>query len=392
MKKIVIVLFVSISAAGCGLLEEEQCSIVSGELMEDGLEVQDVLFREAITFTLSYSPADCFMPTSIWSLPDQGEVEGVFEFQGEATLTSFFDSGGDVCVRLQAEGDATNTVCKSFAVIREDVWGASFIHTYPGLTTNRNITLALKSGVYSGFGEQNEWYFLDTDSWIWTEKANLPFANFEAFTGFAINETGYILGQSGFLYRYNEEADSWTEVAEFPEDMTITFEFERWSNVNNATSFIYPFIGTSVDGKGYFGVAGSGRFFEYDPATNQFTELASYPEPGIENANYFTWQDRIYLGKHRYNPSANLWEGAPDRYSFDNFDRLYAVLDDGVYFQSSNTTFRFTGTETIAYQPRPVSNRELRPASGITQGAIFNGITYFPQAFQSNIFVYFIKN
>ncbi|MBV6647957.1 MAG: hypothetical protein KI790_21025, partial [Cyclobacteriaceae bacterium] len=322
--------------------------------------------------------------------------EGVFQFDGEATFSGAFLEGGEVCVRLTSGGQTSNTICQPLEVIREDVWGTSTAAWYPGEFTNRNVTLALSNGIYVGFGEQNEWFQFDPETWSWTEKSNLPFVNFEAYTGFEIDNIGYIFGQNGFIYRYDESSDTWTEVTEFQEDLTTTFRLEQWSNVQNFTNFLYPFVGTSIGGKGYFGVGGTGRFFEFDPNSNQIREVASYPAPGLQDANYFVWNDKLYLGAYRYDPSFDTWEDASARYSFDNYDKFFAVLDDGVYFLSGNTTFRFDGKGTEAYQPRPLSNAEIRIGTGITQGATFKGITFFPKYFRNGnklgLFPYFIKN
>ena len=229
------------------------------------------------------------------------------------------------------------------------------------------------------------------------EKASLQFTNFESFAGFAIEKVAYILGQNGFVYRYDESADSWTDVAEFTAgDIMLTFDLERWSNVDNATDFVYPFIGTAINGKGYIGVGGNGRFFEFDPSSGRFAELASYPAAGLRDANYFVWDGKLYLGAYRYDPATDQWEDAPARYSFNQYDRFFAVLNDGVYFLSNKTTFRFDGTSTTAYEPRALMNGELREGVGITQGATYDGITFFPKYFKNGrkegLFPYFIKN
>lgn len=400
MKKINTAFLLPIFLVGCGLLggEEDVCTPVSGDLTSSDLSVPKALYQQEVGFTLTYEPGDCRMPTSLWTVPGgSGETEGNFQFDGEATFGGTFRTGGEVCVRLTSGGSSSNTICQPLEVIREDVWGTSNAAWYPGEYTNRNVTLSLNDGIYCGFGEQNEWYQFDPNSWTWTEKANFSFSNFEAYAGFEINKTAYILAQSGFVYRYDEAADSWTEIAEFTEgDISLTFDLERWSNVNNATDFIYPFVGASINGKGYIGVGGSGRFFEFDPGNNQFTELTSYPASGLEDANYFVWDGKLYLGAYRYNPAADQWEDAPDRYSFSQYDRFFAVLDDGVYFLSNNTTFRFDGTNTTAYEPRAIMPGELREGSGITQGATYDGITFFPKYFRNGqklgLFPYFIKN
>lgn len=397
MKKYHTLLLIPILSA-CNLTGEDPCSPVSGELSTSNLEVPQALYQQEVGFTLNYDPGDCTMPTSLWTVPgSSGEVEGNFQFAGQATFGGTFRNGGEVCVRLTSDGSSSNTICQTLEVVREDVWGVSNAGRFPGSITNRNVTLSLNDGIYCGFGERNEWFQFDPNTWEWTEKAALPFAGFQAFAGFEIDNTAYILGQNGFMYRYEESSDEWMEVAEFTEgDVALTFDQEEWSNTNDATNFLHPFVGAAIDGKGYIGVGGNGRFFEFDPNTNLFTERASYPVIRFEDANYFVWQDRLYLGAYRYNPNTDQWENAPSRYSFDQYDRLYAVLDDGVYFLSGNTTFRFDGSSTTSYEPRAISNSEPRIGTGITQGATYDGITFFPKYFEAGrkvgLFPYFIKN
>ena len=382
----------------CNLGGEDACIPINGELTESNLEVPQALYQQEVGFTLSYDPGDCTMLTSFWTVPGStDEKEGTFQFEGEATFGGAFRTSGEVCVRISSGESSSNTICQPLEVVREDVWGITDAGRYPGSATNRNITLALRDGIYCGFGEQNEWYSFDPDSWEWSEKSTLSFVGFEAFAGFEINKVAYILGQNGFVYRYDEAGDTWTDVGEFTEgDVALTFDQEQWSNTNDATNFLHPFVGAAINGKGYIGVGGNGRFFEFDPSTGLFTELASYPIIGLEDANYFVWQGKLYLGPYRYDPATDQWEDAPSRYSFDQYDRFFAVQADGVYFLSGNTTFRFDGSTTTAYEPRSILAGESRIPSGITQGATFDGLTFFPKYFSEGrkvgLFQYFIKN
>jgi hypothetical protein len=394
MKRLVFLL--PIYFVSCSLLQEDSCDILTdGDLQVSNLEVPDYALYKGITgVKVNYEAGDCFMPTSWWTFPGaDDEIEGKFEFDGQATSGMALTKSGDICVRLEFDGNSTSMPCKAIEVVKEDVWTLRNDLTFPGTKTNHHVTMSLSSGIYSGFGESNEWYRFDTDHWTWEEKSTPNLPAFEAYTGFEHDKTGYVFGQNGFMYRYDESTDQWTLTGEeFPGRLDTTFLLDRYAAGNDLVSTIYPFISAGYNSKAYIGIGGTGAFFRFDISAGTWSRMPSYPQPGIYNANHFVFQDKLYLGPYRFDFATERWEEAPSRYSHDLYDQGFAVMNDGVYFNSNNTTFKFDGSTTVSYEPRPIPGSEYRFAPGLAQGATFDGITYFPQSLKNHLFIYFVKS
>lgn len=389
MYKASLLLFITLlfGTVACDFIggQEKTCEAVGNELTDDNVEVPTALFRTGVGFSVSYTPGECDIPDSYWTVPGSDKEQvGVFQYAGLHTYGGEFTESGDVCVTLGKGTGASNTICKNLEVITEDVWSFTPTVTYPGTATNRTITLSIDGFIFAGFGEVNEWYRFDTEDWIWEERAGVDLATFEAYTGFTLNNKAYIFGQNSFLYEYNSTTDSWTSVSEFKPLLQETFQLEQQSNTNNSVDFLYPFIGVGIGNKGYIGVGGSGRFFEYDMSTKAWTELASYPEPGLKNANYFVYNNKIYLGAYFFDPLTGTWEAAPARYSENEFNKFFAVYDDGVYFlDSKGTTRRFNGETTTDYSPRTLLHAERPGVTGIATTATIGEITIIPKSWNN---------
>ena len=237
------VVLCALLVSSCSLLDEkEECIPVDGELSSDNLDIPTAFFRTETKFTLNYTLGDCDTPPSSWTVPGKENAqEGIFQFSGQITYGGRFTTGGEVCVQIGEGANVSNTVCKTLEVITNDVWSHGTTATFPGQATNRTITLALGNYVYAGFGEANEWYRFNVNSWEWEERNAVGLSTFEAYTGFTLNGKTYIFGQNSFLYEYNETSDSWTSIAEFPEHLQTTFELEQQSNINNAAQISVSF-------------------------------------------------------------------------------------------------------------------------------------------------------
>jgi N-acetylneuraminic acid mutarotase len=150
---------------------------------------------------------------------------------------------------------------------------------------------------------------------LWTQKADIPIAVRTAST-FVLNNLGYVTGgitSANFmstLYEYNPATNLWTTKAPFP-------GIARYGG-----------IGFAIGNKGYFGIGNTGGalgpylndFYEYNPASNQWTQKATFPGTarygghGVATANLgyvgFGANENLnvlFNDWWEYNPVTNVW-------------------------------------------------------------------------------------
>lgn len=138
---------------------------------------------------------------------------------------------------------------------------------------------------------------------VWNQKAKLPTTGRHRGTGIAIGDKGYIgLGHmngtgNNIVYddwwEFDPATNSWTQKANYP------------AGTYGATVF-------SIEHKAYVGggTAYNDEFFEYSPATNQWTPIANCPaSPNDETA--FTVNGKAYITAgtsfFEYDPATDTW-------------------------------------------------------------------------------------
>ncbi|MBA4054285.1 MAG: hypothetical protein C0490_06205, partial [Marivirga sp.] len=170
-------------------------------------------------------------------------------------------------------------------------------------------------------GRLKDFWEYDPASDSWTKKADFPGTARVGATGFAINGKGYIgTGNDGTLedgmvkfrrdfYQYDPVQDTWTQVADYPEDFTSE------AGISAGVSFV---IGNyAYTGLGNNGVNNPNDFYRYDPVTNQWTKMANFAGTGRSSAVSFAGNGKGYIGlggvgtKYNdvweYDPGSNLW-------------------------------------------------------------------------------------
>lgn len=137
----------------------------------------------------------------------------------------------------------------------------------------------------------NDFYEYDPTNNTWTTKANYPgsFTGIYFATGFAINSKGYFccgkFGSSYYsdeLWEYNPATNGWTQKANFPDGVRY-----------GAAAFV-------LNGKAYFGTGTDENimrndFYEYNPANNTWTQKAAFPGSGRWSCNTFTIGNKGYF-------------------------------------------------------------------------------------------------
>ncbi|HEY4787113.1 MAG TPA: choice-of-anchor tandem repeat GloVer-containing protein, partial [Bacteroidales bacterium] len=142
---------------------------------------------------------------------------------------------------------------------------------------------------------------------IWTKKNNFPFSGTRTFETSCSNGTkGYVglgLDMNNYLkdfWEYDQATDTWTQKADFPGD-----------GRSGAGSFliankIYVGLGYNISGN-------LADFWEYDIATNVWTKKADFPGGARSSGICFTIGNKGYFGGGTipYNSFQDLWEYDP---------------------------------------------------------------------------------
>ena len=152
---------------------------------------------------------------------------------------------------------------------------------FPGGGTDAGVSFALGGKLYfgGGAGAHVLFYQYDPATDKWTKKTNLPSpVDMRAFaSSFTIGTKGYVaLGQtdastgqpsvSADLWEYDPDANKWSRKADFPgvaRDGALCFGIEG-----------YGYIGGGIDQNGFF----LSDFFQYDPTQNVWNAKADLPK------------------------------------------------------------------------------------------------------------------
>jgi len=180
----------------------------------------------------------------------------------------------------------------------------------------------------------------------WVRKADFGGAGRQRASGFAIGGTGYIVG--GFsnqlkitpkdFWAYDAASNSWTKKADFP---------------GNGREFGIAF---SINGKGYFGLGyddpfrlnpEGADFWEYDPATDQWTKKRDVPFITREAAVGFAMNGKGYVGLGtNFNYSTqyrDFWEYDP---AIDTWTKKADYPGDGIFL---GTGFSINGLGYVGF-------------------------------------------
>ena len=188
----------------------------------------------------------------------------------------------------------------------------------PGTGIYSHASFVIGEEVFVGTGTNesgytSEWWKYNTKSKEWTRLGDFPGGARTSATGFSIGNKGYLCFGSNTpgdvnwtwykdLWQYTPETDSWIKLQDFP-----------GQSRHLAVSFV-------INGKAYVGTgvyrfsrwttaAYLNDFWEYDPATDQWTPRASVPEQGRAGAMALSVGTKGYIGFgfYYYDTRKNDW-------------------------------------------------------------------------------------
>jgi N-acetylneuraminic acid mutarotase len=238
--------------------------------------------------------------------------------------------------------------------MRSDQWTQKA--NFPGLPLTNGVCFVLQGKAYIGFGQSDvypyssqAYYAYDPQTDTWTQMANIAIAVFTNLKplGLVINGTGYLVPNTGTdqVFAYDPTVDQWTGKGNFPgggRDGAAGFSIggkgylvggsagnmgntqgdcweydpasDQWSQKASPPP-LYKDVGFSINGKGY---AGNDFFFqrlflEYDPVADHWTHKAPFPGLASGDAVSFVVNDTAFvaLGLYSNTISAEVWRFIP---------------------------------------------------------------------------------
>ncbi len=157
---------------------------------------------------------------------------------------------------------------------------------------------------FDGINPLNDFWKYDADSNGWEQKADFPGAARSEAVGFSVLGKGYIgLGYNSTLpspylsdfYEYDPATNVWTQKSDY--GTTIPAQTHPVAGRTRAVAFAignYGYVGTGYDG------APQNNFFKYDPSANIWSTVISYPGQKRESALAFVAGGNAYVGTGIY--------------------------------------------------------------------------------------------
>ncbi|MDR0969216.1 MAG: hypothetical protein LBM67_01595 [Lentimicrobiaceae bacterium] len=199
---------------------------------------------------------------------------------------------------------------------------------FPGLKRYGAVSFVIGNNAYVGLGYSAAESRNLTDFWKydclsdeWTEVTSVDVPSMLYNGAFAIANKGYVV-KDGEILVYEPQTNSWT----------VKREYEPVG----ASGIVFAF---SIKGKGYFG--GLDKAYEYNPTTNELTEIASFPFSSsttyyklinFAQGNYGYVLDSRTL--FSYNPATNTWKTASLAPFYNSMG--YCVADNRIFFVFCN--------------------------------------------------------
>jgi N-acetylneuraminic acid mutarotase len=210
-----------------------------------------------------------------------------------------------------------------------------------------------------GIGMMTEGYVYDPLRQQWSLIAPLPVPVYQA-SGAFLDGKFYVVGSS--MYAYDPVSNSWSTEASPPTAVYASATAEL-----NGSLYVIGGCTTGTSANTCYG-EDNGAMYRYDPATNRWTTLASYPVPVYQQACAGIDQEIVCAGgfdsessplesTYIYNPASNTWSQGADMPYYDA-DMVYAGSGNKLQIAGGQTGTGITSNYATnrATEYDPVSN------------------------------------
>lgn len=179
---------------------------------------------------------------------------------------------------------------------RYDVGSNLWVYIGPCPTNRSNgVAFSLNGKVYFGLGYIADNYIVEKYLWAfdqttkkWILKKDIALYSYKMPVAyFTYNNKGYVLFIDNIFCEYNPDTDVWTKLASFPGPGYTTYD--RTSFILNSKFYVGM-------GKSDYPYTQSNDFWYYDPVTNVWTKSFSAPTSGRYNSIGFVANNKVYIG------------------------------------------------------------------------------------------------
>lgn len=265
-------------------------------------------------------------------------------------------------------------VLMTFATCDEDDEDTStvgnWVRTTPYKGARRAGTASFTIGdvAYVGLGYNGDKYFsdfyaFDSEQGFWKTITPFPGVLREYAVAFSIGSKGYV-GLGYNVDEYDEELADFWEYDPATDVWTQLDDFDGGARYN-AVAF-------SIGGNGYVGTGNDGEnnlgdFWKYNPGDDSWQEIISYPGQKREEALAFVFENKAYICTGRNNGSTDteFWQFDPESLSWTNL----RPDDDESYYDDFTAAVKRTGAVAVAY------NNKIYIAAGLgSSGTVDNRV------------------
>lgn len=179
---------------------------------------------------------------------------------------------------------------------------------------------------------------------LWTKMADMPGPGRHRGTGIAIGNKGYIglghyngTGTNIMLsdwWEYDPASNTWTQKADYP------------GNNGNGN---YAVLAFGMANKGYLGggITGGSNFYEFDPAMNTWTLKAPLPDPITDSYGFVINEKAYYVDNGQtfeYDPTTDSWTVKGPAPFGSAFWNASFTINDKAYVQTGNQLWEYKAT------------------------------------------------
>ena len=244
---------------------------------------------------------------------------------------------------------------------------------FEGVTRSGAVSFTIGDYAYVGLGTDgddyvNDFWRYDPERNFWQEMATFPGSGRIAAVAFSANGKGYV--GTGF----NGDLDT-EELADFWEYDPATNEWTERASFEGGAR--YSAVAFTVNGQGYIGTGFDGNylkdFWRYDESSDSWTQTVSLFGSKRESAIAFVMDGVAYVGSGRNNgqylfdfwsfsPESETWNDLSIESDDDNYDTYVSALGrySAVAFVGGDRAFITTGIADSylrsVYSYDPVSN------------------------------------
>lgn len=162
---------------------------------------------------------------------------------------------------------------------------------------------------YDGDDYLSDFYSLDISSGFWEVKEKFPGVSRERAVAFSVDGKGYV----GLGYNRDEDKEELKDFWEYDPATNVWTQLADFGGTARYNTIAFAIGSKGYVGTGYDGDEYNSDFWEFDPTTNSWKEIKSYPGEKIEGGMALLVNNKAYICGGRNNGLYNLdfWEFDP---------------------------------------------------------------------------------